>query len=110
MHEFLRQLQEYYATSYDYTRLQTAMKPMLDLYSGSDYAQLQNTLREFAAYQRSPEYDAWKKQLQEIATIAESLRHSTGLTKPEKEDDQMDESPEANSNEVQTDREENGNA
>ena len=110
MDEFLRQLQEYYATSYDYTRLQTAMKPMLDLYSGSDYAQLQNTLREFAAYQRSPEYDALKKQLQEIATIAESLRHSTGLTKPEKKDDQMAESPEANSNEEQTDREENGNA
>lgn len=110
MHEFLRQLQEYYATSYDYTRLQTAMKPMLDLYSGSEYAQLQNTLREFAAYQRSPEYDAWKKQLQEIATIAESLRHSTGLTKPEKKYDQMAESPEANSNEEQTDREENGNA
>ena len=110
MHEFLRQLQEYYATSYDYTRLQTAMKPMLDLYSGSEYAQLQNTLREFAAYQRSPEYDAWKKQLQEIATIAESLRHSTGLTKPEKKDDQMAEASEANSNEEQTDREENGKA
>ena len=110
MHEFLRQLQEYYATSYDYTRLQTAMKPILDLYSGSEYAQLQSTLREFAAYQRSPEYDAWKKQLQEIAAISESLRHSTGLTKPEKKDDQMTEASEANSNEEQTDREENGNA
>lgn len=110
MREFLRQMQEYYATSYDYTQLQTSMKPILDLYSDSEYAQLQSTLREFAAYQKSPEYGAWKKQLQEIATIAESLRHSTGLTKPEKKDDHMTDAPEANSDEEQTDREENGNA
>ena len=48
--------------------------------------------------------------MQEIAAISESLRHSTGLTKPEKRDDQMTEASEANSNEQQTDREENGNA
>lgn len=110
MREFLRQLQEHYAASYDYAQLQTAMRPILDLYSGSEYTQLQNTLREFAAYQRTPEYDALQKQLREIAAISESLRNSTDSTKPKRKDDQVTEASEANSNEEKTDMEEDSNA
>ena len=99
MHEFLRQLQEYYATSYDYAKLQTAMKPILDFYSGSDYAQLQNTLREFAAYQRTPEYDALRKQMRETESFTSALRNSLGLTQPKKKDDQVTEDRDTNSTE-----------
>ena len=82
----------------------------MDLYSGSEYTQLQNTLREFAAYQRTPEYDALQKQLREIAAISESLRNSTDSTKPKRKDDQVTEASEANSNEEKTDMEEDSNA
>ena len=109
MREFLRQLQEHFTASYDYAQLQTAMRPILDFYSGSEYTKLQNTLREFAAYQRTPEYEALQKQLREYTAISESLRDSTGLTKPKKEDDQLTESSETDRNE-ETNMEENGNA
>lgn len=88
MHELLRQLREFYASSYDYAQLQAAMKPVLDLYSVSDYAQLQNILREFAAYQRTPEYDALRKQMQEAASFSSALKNSMGLAQPKKKDAQ----------------------
>lgn len=91
MHEFLRQLQEFYASFYDFAQLQTAMKPILDLYSGSEYAQLQNTLREFAAYQRTPEYDALRKQMREAASFSSALKNSMGLAQPKKKDAQPSE-------------------
>lgn len=110
MREFIRQLQEYYASPYDYAQLQTAMRPILDLYSGSEYAQLQKTLREFAAYQRTPEYDALQKQLREVAAISEEFKNSTGLVKPQKRDDQLTEASDSGNNEEKTDMEENSNA
>lgn len=91
MRELLRQLQEFYASSYDYSQLQTDMKPILDLYSGSDYAQLQNTLREFTAYQKTSEYDAFRKQMREAASFSSALKNSIGLAQPKKTDAQQPE-------------------
>ena len=85
MSEFLRQLQEYYASSYDYAQLQTAMKPILDLYSGSEYAQIQKTLREIAAYQNSPEFEAIQSRLRETAALSAAIRNSMGLINPKKQ-------------------------
>ena len=102
MREFLRQLQEYYATSYDYAQLQEAIKPVLDVYSGSDYAQLQNTLRELTAYQRTPEYDALLKQMRETASFTAALRKNLGLSKSKKEDAQPPEACDPESPEEKT--------
>ena len=99
MRELLRQLQEYYALPVDYAQLQTAMKPILDLYNGSEYGQLQNALREFAAYQRTPEYDALRKQMRETASFTAALRNSMGLTQPKKKDDQLTEACDSDSTE-----------
>ena len=94
----------------DYAHLQTAMKPILDLYNGSEYGQLQNALREFAAYQRTPEYDALRKQMRETASFTAALRNSMGLTQPKKEDDQQMGSSDSDINEKKTDMEEDGDA
>lgn len=110
MREFLRQLQEYYATSYDYAQLQEAIKPVLDLYSGSDYAQLQNTIRELTAYQRTPEYDALRKQMRETASFTAALRKNLGLSKPKKEDGQLTETCDPDRTEEMTETEGNTNA
>ena len=106
MRELLRQLQEYYAPSVDYVQIQTAMKPILDLYTGSEYAQLQNTLREFAAYQGTEEYDALRKQIREITGFAAALRNSMGLTQPKKKDDKREEARDSGRTEETTETEE----
>ena len=109
MHELFRQLQEYYASSVDYAQLQTAMKPILDLYSGSEYVQLQNTLRELTAYQRTPEYEALRKRMRETASFTEALRNSLGLAQPKKEDGQLTEARDSDSTEETAETGENIN-
>lgn len=76
MREMLRYMQEYYSTPLTYPQLQNAMKPILDLYSGTEYANLQKTLREIVAYQKSPEYDTFVKQARESNAVATALKNS----------------------------------
>lgn len=74
MREILRYMQEYYSTPITYPQLQSAMKPILDLYSGTEYAHLQQTLREIAAYQKSPGYNALVKQMRESNALSAALK------------------------------------
>jgi hypothetical protein len=74
MREILRYMQEYYSTPITYPQLQSAMKPILDLYSGTEYAHLQQTLREIASYQKSPGYNALVKQMRESNALSAALK------------------------------------
>lgn len=75
--EALKQIREYYSTPITYTQLASSMKPLLDLYSGADYARMQHSLREIVASLSSPGYDELLKQVRESNALSKALKDLT---------------------------------
>lgn len=74
MRDVLKQIRESYSTPITYTQLAASMKPLLDLYSGTDLARMQHSIRESVASINSLGYDELLKQARETNALTKALK------------------------------------